>query len=209
MEDKKEEKKKKKIKLPIIPVILIIIVIVAIINFIPNERKEQIHFKTTLINVTNKSELQTAKVTYNVIAKQCKNDNCDKSSNNIDNFKYVASCKGTVTVSLDFSKVKIDFDKKDKTYKIKIPKATISDVNVVSKSFIKGEKLPGTEVVEAEKLCKNTIKEKAESDDKILPAAREQAKGILDNYYSQLIKLFNQTNKTDYKYVIEEVNDEE
>jgi hypothetical protein len=212
MEIKNEEnikKEKKKIKLPIIPIILIVLIIVAIINFIPSKRNETIKIKSMLTDVTNKSDLETAKITYNVIAKECEKEGCDKSSNKISDFKYVVSCKGSVVANIDFSKIKIDFDKNENTFKINIPKVSISDdIELGSKSFIKGEKLPASEVTNAQTLCEETIKEKAKADNKLLPAAREQVIVVLDNYYSQLIKSYNKINNKDYKYVIEEVADE-
>ena len=209
MEDTKKEKKKKKIKLPIIPIIIIILIVIAVISFTSGGGKEITKVKSMLTDVTNKSDLKTASITYNVIAKECEKEGCDKNSNNIKNFKYVVSCKGTLTANIDFSKIQVDFIKEDNTYKIKIPEVTISDdVQLGDRSFIKGENTSPDDLPNILKLCEDTIKEKAKADNKLLPAAREQAIVVLDNYYGQLIKSYNKANNTDYKYDIVEVKNE-
>ncbi len=209
MEDTKKEKKKKKIKLPIIPIIIIVLIVIAVISFTSGGGKEITKVKSMITDITDKSDLKTASITYNVIAKECEKEGCDKSSNNIKNFKYVVSCKGTLTANIDFSKIQVDFIKDDNTYKIKIPEVTISDdVKLGDRSFIKGENTSPDDLPNILKLCENTIKEKAKADNKLLPAAREQAIVVLVNYYGQLIKSYNKTNNTNYKYDIVEVKNE-
>ena len=140
-----------------------------------------------------KSDLETATITYNVIAKKCKDEKkCDKSSNNINDFKYVASCKATITAGLDFKKVEIEVDEKNKKVIIKIPDAIIKgDPNIGSIKFLNGNELNSSEYADARKLCQETALEKSKKDNKLIPAAKEQAKIVLIEFYNQLIKGYN------------------
>lgn len=199
---KKSKKKTKKFKI-VIPIIAIIL-IVAVIILIPKDktRNVEIKVKSTLEKLVEKSELETISINYDVIAKKCKNDNnCDKKSNKISDFEYVVSCSGTVTAGIDFSKVNVETDNENKKIIIKVPEATISDdnINVTSLIYLNGDEKNNGSYPEARKLCKQTMVEECSKDKKVLPAAKEQAKIVLEEFYGQWIKSTNSS----YKIVVE------
>ena len=148
--------------------------------------------------IVEKSDLETINVTYNIIAKQCKKNDCDKKSNNIDDYKYVVSCKGTITAGINFKDVKIDEDIKNKKIIVTVPEATLTGEPIIgSVKFLNGEDVSADELPNARKLCQEETKAKSEKDDKLIPAAKEQAKIVLEEFYKQWIKSYDNT------YVVE------
>ena len=120
VEQEKKEEKHQKIKnslkaLCLILLSLIFIALISVILVLNKEGKITEKVKTSLDKIVEKSDLETINVTYNIIAKQCKKNDCDKKSNNIDDYKYVVSCKGTITAGINFKDVKIDEDIKNKS----------------------------------------------------------------------------------------------
>ena len=189
-----EEKTKKKTVIKIKIPFLLIIAIIIIVLVIPKKPVQmKIKVKSTLEKVVEKSDLETINITYNVIAKKCKDGQmCDKSSNNIDDFSYVASCKGTVTAGIDFQKVKVDVDTKSKKVIVTMPEATlIGEPNILSIKLLNGNELAASEHPNARKLCQETTKEKSENDEKLIPAAKEQSRVVLEAFYKQWIKAYD------------------
>lgn len=201
MEVKEELKKKeRKSKKTIAILIVIIIVLVAIFVIPSKEGVTRTSVKSSFNKIEESSDLETVNFTYNVIAKKCEDkNNCDKTSNDIDDFEYVISCEGTVTAGIDFDKVKIDVDKNNKKLILTLPESSIKDVNVGSLSFLNGEDVPATEFPNARKLCLETTKEKSNSDEDLLPAAKEQAAEVIKSYYEQWVKAFDQEYKVEVK----------
>lgn len=199
LEKKEKEKKEKKnslksfkrIGLLLIILILVVFGIKMIILNKDGDVKNQV--KTILDRVVQKSELETVTITYNVIAKKCKDENnCDKSSNNIKDFKYVVSCQGTITAGIDFDKVKVEVDESKKNIIIHIPEASIKgDPNILSINFLNGNELSASELTNARNLCQETTKERSQADGKLIPAATEQAKIVLEGFYKQWVKAFD------------------
>lgn len=202
-EDNKLEIIKRMNRRNIITILVCILLIVLLISFFSKkgDGKVKTQIKTTLDSIVEKSDLETANITYNVIAKKCKNDsNCDKNSNNIDDFKYVVSCKGTITAGIDFKKVNIEVDEKNKKVIITMPEATIKgDPNIGSIKFLNGKDLKAAELPDARKLCQETAKEKSEKDNKLIPAAKEQARVVLEEFYGQWIKAYDSSYTVEVK----------
>lgn len=199
-EEKKENTKEKNRKNIKGFLIIIIVILVGVILILTNKESQiEIKVKSTLEKVVEKSDLETVNIIYNVIAKKCKDETkCDKSSNNIDDFEYVVSCKGTITAGIDFKKVKVDVNKKDKKLIVEMPEATIKgEPNIGSIKFLNGDEVPASELPNARKLCQETTIEKSEADGKLIPAAKEQARLVLEEFYKQWIKAY------DSSYVVE------
>ena len=194
----KEEEKKSR-KKPIVIILLLIIVVLVVVFVIPNkEGKIKILAKSSLDRLVEKSELETVNFNYNVIAKKCKKeDKCDLTSNNIKDFEYVVSCTGTLTGGIDFSKVEITVDSKNKKLIVKLPEAKITDVNIGSLKFLNGEDVSASELPNARLLCENTIKEKSAQDEKVVPAIKEQASVVLQSFYEQWIKAIDKSYKVE------------
>ena len=94
VEQEKKEEKHKKIKNPLkalclILLSLIFIALISVILVLNKEGKITEKVKTSLDKIVEKSDLETINVTYNIIAKQCKKNDCDKKSNNIDDTSYI------------------------------------------------------------------------------------------------------------------------
>ena len=191
----------KKMKIPIIAIIIVALIIIFGGSILTSkEGKTKNTVKSSLDKVVEKSDLETVSFTYNVIAKKCKNDkNCDLKSNDIDDFKYVVSCKGTVTAGLDFQNVKIDVEENKKIVTVKIPEATLSKTPSVGSVRFLNEDVSADELPNARNLCAETIKYKSEADEKLLPAAKEQARVVLEEFYSQWIKAYNPEYKVEVK----------
>ena len=185
-----------------IPLLLIFITLFVIFfTRLNKEGQIKMKVKSTLEKVVEKSDLETVTITYNVIAKKCKDEeNCDKKSNNISDFQYVVSCKGSIVAGIDFQKIKVDVDEKDKKVIVKVPDATIIDEpNIHSIKFLNGNELSASELPNARKLCQETVKEKSELDQKLIPAAKEQSRVVLEEFYNQWIKAYDSS----YRVVIE------
>ena len=189
----KEVKKENKSNNGLVLLLIVVIIFLVAVFVIPNkEGKIKISAKTSLDRFVEKSDLETVNFTYNVIAKKCKDMNdCDLKSNNIDDFEYVVSCKGTLTAGIDFKDVKIDVNSKEKKLIVTLPEATIKEINVNSTNFLNGKDVPASELPNARKLCEDTTKEKSDKDGKLLPAAKEQASVVLESFYEQWVKAFD------------------
>ena len=185
-----------------IPLLLIFITLFVIFfTRLNKEGQIKMKVKSTLEKVVEKSDLETVTITYNVIAKKCRDEeNCDQKSNNISDFQYVVSCKGSIVAGIDFQKIKVDVDEKDKKVIVKVPDATIIDEpNIHSIKFLNGNELSASELPNARKLCQETVKEKSELDQKLIPAAKEQSRVVLEEFYNQWIKAYDSS----YRVVIE------
>lgn len=181
------EEQKKYIK----PAIIVICVILLVIIIVPSKKgKIKTTLKTSLEKVVEKSDLETATITYNIIAKKCKKDGCDKNSNDIDDFEYVLSCDGTVTAGIDFSKVEVEV--KSKKVIVHLPDATIMDEpNIGSVKFLNGKEIKGVEYADARKFCQEEVKAKSLNDNRLLPAAKKQTMTVLEDFYKQWIKSYD------------------
>ena len=78
MEESKSKKRVIKFKIPLIVIFALLLVVLMIPK---KEIKMRLKVKSTLEKVVEKSDLETINITYNVIAKKCKDENnCDKNS---------------------------------------------------------------------------------------------------------------------------------
>lgn len=122
LKKKSSKRKSKDIIKYLILIIFIVAISIILINKYSNGGNIETKAKISLDKIVEKSDLETANITYNVIGKKCKNEKkCDINSNKMSNFEYVVSCKGTLTAGIDFSKVKIDVDNNNKILKIEMP----------------------------------------------------------------------------------------
>lgn len=195
-----ENKTKNKFSILIVVIVILVIGVIGGSFLNSKEGKTRNVVKSSLDKIVEKSDLETVSFTYNVIAKKCKDDNnCDTKSNDINHFKYVVSCKGTITAGIDFSKVKIDVDNRKKLITISIPEATLENSPSISTVRFLNDDVQADELPNARSLCTDTIKSKSESDEKFLPAAKEQARVVLENFYSQWIKAYDKKYKIEVK----------
>ena len=144
----------------LILIIFIVAIAIILINTYSNGGNIETKAKISLDKIVEKSDLETANITYNVIGKKCKNEkNCDLNSNKMSNFEYVVSCKGTLTAGIDFSKVKIDINNNNKILKIEMPEVTLKgEPTIGSVKFLNGSEVPADELPAARKLCQKLLK---------------------------------------------------
>ena len=167
----------------------ILIFLIIVLGIFNKEGSVQVKVKSSLDKLVEKSDLETVTFTYNVIAKECKDDDkCDKTSNDIDDFEYVISCDGSITAGIDFEKTEIEIKEKEKKVIINLSSASVTDINVGTLKFINGDDIPASELVNARNLCEETIKEKSNKDEELLLTAKEQAKEVLMSFYGQWLK---------------------
>jgi len=188
-----------KVKL-IIFIVLIVVVVIALIGLLTSkERTIKITIKTKLDELVEKSNLETINITYNVIAKQCREgEECDKTSNKIEDFEYVVSCGGTITAGINFKDVKVSVE--DKKIIIDIPDASvIGEPAIGSLKFLNGKDIPAEELPRARKLCQETIKDKSSTDDHLIPYAKDQAKVVLLEFYKPFIKTYDSSYELDVR----------
>ena len=106
LKEKKEKennliKSNNKIKTLVFGILAVIAVLVVFLSITNKKGNIETKVKSMLDKVVEKIDLETATFNYNVIAKQCKKEEkCNKESNNIDDFEYVVSCKGTITAGI-------------------------------------------------------------------------------------------------------------
>lgn len=198
---KKKSSKSKGIIKRLILIIIIVVIVFFLINTYSNGGNIETKAKISLDKIVEKSDLETANITYNVIGKKCKNEKkCDLNSNKMSNFEYVVSCKGTLTAGIDFSKVKIDIDNNNKILKIELPEVTLKgEPTIGSVKFLNGSDVPADELPAARKLCQETVKTRSEEDNKLLPAAKEQARIVLEEFYKNWIKAYDSSYKVEVK----------
>ena len=74
----------------LILIIFIVAIVIILINIYNNGGNIETKAKISLDKIVEKSDLETANITYNVIGKKCKNEKkCDLNSNKMSNFEYV------------------------------------------------------------------------------------------------------------------------
>ena len=179
--------------------IVIVILVIVIISITRKNSKIEVKVRSTLEKIVEKNDLETVSINYNVIAKECNAGvECDKTSNNIDDFYYVVSCKGTIVAGIDFKEVKIETNREEKKIIIEMPEAKImGEPSIESVKFLNGDEISASVLPNARKLCQETITEKSNADNKLIPSAKEQARFVLEEFYNQWIKAYDES------YVVE------
>ena len=158
--------------------------------------------ESSLERIVEKNDLETVNYTYNAIARQCKEDECLRNSENTDDYKYFVAYEGTVSAGINFKQVKIDVDKKEKKLIITVPEPKITGYNVDIGSlkfiFTKDKYNEATELEKAFKLCKEDLKIRSEEDKLILKTAKQNSIIVLESFFKTWIETFN----SDYEVIV-------
>ena len=137
------------------------------------------------------SELSTFTAVYNGIA-EVKNEKNEKQTD------YYVSYEAKVKAGIDFSKVSIECDDKNKSIKITVPDVYITDISVdiASLDYIfLNEKANRTAVSEqALKACEQDVEEESQQQQAIIDLAQENARNVL----KALVLPFVEQNSPDY-----------
>ena len=132
--------------------------------------------KSSLEEVFEISELQTADYIYNAIA--------DVYDEDGETLKYHVAYEGTVTAGIDFSKVTIDIGEEEKKITIHVPDITIQDtvVNAGELDYIYEKDKYDNEGVykEAYEACQKDLEKRVTSETELLDMARDNAKQVIE-----------------------------
>ncbi|UKI58901.1 MAG: hypothetical protein L6V81_00935 [Clostridium sp.] len=94
----------------------------------------------------------------------------------------------------------MEVDNNNKILKIEMPEVTLKgEPTIGSVKFLNGSEVPADELPAARKLCQETVKTRSEEDNKLLPAAKEQAKIVLEEFYKNWIKAYDSSYKVEVK----------
>ena len=150
--------------------------------------------KSSLTKVLEISNLSTLDFIYNGIT-DVKNDEGE--------LKYHVAYEGTVTAGIDFKKIKIDLDDKNKKITVTIPETYIQDcdVSMPSLKFIFEDDDYNTETVteEAYKACIKDLEEKSAKENDLLELAGENAKKTVEGLIDPWVKQIDGEYKVDIK----------
>ena len=181
---KKLLKKIKKIKLSktaksfILGFVAAVLVIVFLPVFLNSNEKDeaQIITKANLERIINASDLSTLEAVYNGVAKVTDEDDPDEVA-------YYVSYDAKVKAGIDFKKVEIDVDKKEKIITVTVPKTKINDINVdiTSLDYIFIDDDANTETVseQAYKKCIEDVTKETKTEDAIYKLAEENTKNVI------------------------------
>lgn len=132
--------------------------------------------ESSLEDVFEISELQTADYIYNAITKVYDDDGTT--------LKYYVAYEGTVTAGIDFSNVLIEVNEETKKISITIPDVSIQDtvVNAGTLEYIFEKNKYDNENVykEAYSICQADLDKKAASEVELLNMARDNAKKVIE-----------------------------
>lgn len=156
--------------------------------------KKNIITKANLEKMINVSDLSTYEAVYNGIARVPDKE----ESTDID---YYVSYEAKVKAGIDFEKVQLNVDEKEKKILISVPDIKTTDINVdiTTLDFIFENKKAETETVtqEAYKAAIKDVKKEITDKDAIYTLARENAKNVV----KALIQPF--TGQIDPEYELE------
>ena len=174
-----------------IKVIIILLVIIVLLGFIiyslfnkDSSNGIIIRAKSAFKKSVDTEELRTATFTYNGVAKKCK-DECLNDGN--DEYLYYVSYEGDVTAGIDFDDLEFKIDKTNKKMTIVMPEVKITD----SKTYIEKQKFifknskydTVNELSEANRICNQDIKKRANEDSLLLVTAKDNAKIVLEQFF--------------------------
>ena len=189
MEDKSVvvvEKGKNNTKLIII-LLGIIVVLGLVIYFMFNKDSSNgiiIRAKSNFKKAVDTEELRTATFTYNGVAKKCKEE-CKNDGK--DEYLYYVSYEGDVTAGFDFDDIEFKVDKEKKKMTITMPEVKITDSHTYiekQKFIFKNSKYDTVnELSEANRICNEDIKKRANEDNLLLETAKENAKVVLQQFF--------------------------
>lgn len=175
-------------KIYIIAAIILIIIIALLFLLISNSSKndkKEIITESTLEKIIDVSDLSTYEAVYNGIA----NVPNKKKTKNID---YYVSYEAKVKAGIDFDKVKISVDAKEKKIIITVPDIVITDTNVdiTTLDYIFENKKAETSTVsqEAYKAAIADVEKEITDKDAIYTLAEENAKNVIEALVKPFVK---------------------
>ena len=180
--------KDRKLNTKLIIILSIIILILGLIIYgMFNKNSSNgiiIRAKSTFKKSVDTEELRTATFTYNGVAKKCKEE-CKNDGN--DEYVYYVSYEGDVTAGFDLDDIEFKVDKEKKLMTIIMPeiKITNSHTYIEKQKFIfKKYKYDNVnELSEANRICNEDIKRRANEDSLLLETAKDNARVVLQQFF--------------------------
>lgn len=143
---------------------------------IGNEGEVNTITESTIKEVFEISELQTADYIYNAVTEVYDDDG--------DTLKYNVAYEGKVTAGIDFSCIKIDINEEEKEIVIEIPRVIIQEtvVNAGTLEYIFTKEKYNDENVfkEAYDVCQKDLDSRASSEKKLMDMACDNAKQVIE-----------------------------
>ena len=150
----------------------------------------------SLQRIVEISELSTVNYTYNATTSKPAADGSGEK-------EYYVAYEGTVTAGIDFTKISIDVDEKDKKIIILIPEIEIQDIHIdmgtMEYIFVKNKYETETVTQEAYKLCKEDLKRRVEQERLLYDSAKEIAIASVEALFKPWIETVDQ----EYEIVIQ------
>lgn len=184
----KEIQNMKPATLIVASVVIVAVIVVCVIGigslFKEGERTVTTVAESSLEKIVSSSDLYTIEYTYNSVARVCEEDN--------ETVKYYVAYEGVIKAGPDFSKIRIEEDKKENKIIIYTPEITVSSASIDDESlefiFVKEKYNTMTVLGEALEKCKEDIEQKAGEDELIVEMARENAENFLRAFFEPWIE---------------------
>lgn len=167
-------------KIRSISIILLILCLVVSLNGCG--KKEKTSVKSEIKKTINVSKLNTAKFTYNGIAKTM-----------IDGDTYYISYKGSVKLGIDFDKVELSNDART----VMMPKLEIQDEIVNPGEYKYLPEDPDFNVKKAAEICENDLKKEVKDNDELWKIAKNNAEQKIRNLMKPFIDDIDDVNSID------------
>lgn len=174
---------KKILRKQLLTIVVIGVVLISIVGFaiVPQvfgnqDDKKDVITVLTLEKIIKVSELSTFTAVYNGIAQVMNEEKTDE----ID---YYVSYEAKVNAGIDFDKITISIDDREKTINITLPEVYITDINVDIASldyiFLNDKANVSTSSQRAFKACEADVRRESEQQKAIFELATQNAKNIL------------------------------
>lgn len=174
---------KKILRKQLLTIVVIGVVLISIVGFaiVPQvfgnqDDKKDVITVLTLERIIKVSELSTFTAVYNGIAQVMNEEKTDE----ID---YYVSYEAKVNAGIDFDKIAISIDDREKTINITLPEVYITDINVDIASldyiFLNDKANVSTSSQRAFKACEADVRTESEQQKAIFELATQNAKNIL------------------------------
>lgn len=174
---------KKILRKQLLTIVVIGVVLISIVGFaiVPQvfgnqDDKKDVITVLTLEKIIKVSELSTFTAVYNGIAQVMNEEKTDE----ID---YYVSYEAKVNAGIDFDKITISIDDREKTINITLPEVYITDINVDIASldyiFLNDKANVSTSSQRAFKACEADVRTESEQQKAIFELATQNAKNIL------------------------------
>ena len=174
---------KKILRKQLLTIVVIGVVLISIVGFaiVPQvfgnqDDKKDVITVLTLEKIIKVSELSTFTAVYNGIAQVMNEEKTDE----ID---YYVSYEAKVNAGIDFDKIAISIDDREKTINITLPEVYITDINVDIASldyiFLNDKANVSTSSQRAFKACEADVRRESEQQKAIYELATQNAKNIL------------------------------